>query len=290
MISAYIITKNEERYIRKCLESIKNVVDEIIILDGYSVDKTVDICKEYTDKIYLHKFSGSFAEERTLAVSKTKYEWILQIDADETLSENLQKELRNLLQQTEYVVFSFARRNYYDEESKKWTKYAYYPDYQPRLFKKDNVKYNLSRTIMEEAIIDGKILYLPNSLYINHYVPNKYALSNFKNQHLRSIKLQSKWYKRDKPKIYYILMIFPILIRHFVYMFIQNKWYKDGFIGFKAALIMALYMSMVNYYIAFERDIILFPLKLFEINNQLQKQIDELYKTNEWEELGETFK
>ena len=64
-ISACIITKNEEKHIRKCLESIKNVVDEIVIVDGYSIDKTIDICKEYTDKIYIQKFSGSFAEEVT---------------------------------------------------------------------------------------------------------------------------------------------------------------------------------------------------------------------------------
>ncbi len=284
-ISACIITKNEERYIRRCLESIKDIVDEIIILDGYSKDKTSEICKEYTDRIYTHKFSGSFAEERTIVLSMAKYDWILQIDADETISIKLQKYIKEFKEDDEYVAYAFARRNYYDKDEKRWTKYAYYPDYQPRLILKEKLKYNLNRTIMEEAIIDGEILYLSHDKYINHYVPNKYALSNLKNQHLRSIKLQSKWYKRDKPKIYYILMMFPIFIHHLLYMFVKNKWYKDGFIGFKASLIMALYMMMVNYYIAFDKDIILIPLKLFEINNHLQKQIDESYITNPWEDL-----
>jgi len=283
-ISACIITKNEEKYIGRCLDSIKDVVDEIIILDGCSIDKTVDICKKYTERIYVQKFSGSFAKERTTILSKARYDWILQIDADETLSEDLQKFIKEF-NSDKYVAYSFVRRNYYDFEEKRWTKYVYYPDYQPRLILREKLRYNLGRTIMEEAIIDGKISYLSYDKYMNHYVPNKYALSNFKNQHLRSIKLQSKWYKKDKSDFYYILIMFPTLIHHFIYMFIKNKWYKDGFVGFKASFIMALYMMMVNYYIVFDRDLILIPLKLFEINNRRQKQIDNIYKEKIWKDL-----
>lgn len=288
-ISAYILTKNEQKYIRNCLESIKNVVDEIIILDGYGTDKTIDICKEYTDKIYFHKFAGSYAEERTIALSKTGYDWVLQIDADETLSEQLQDELRNLTQYEGYIAHSFVRRNYYDKDGKKWTKHAYFPDYQPRLFKKDKLKYNLSRTVMEEAIIDGKIRYSPFNLYMNHYVPNKYSYSNFKNQHLRSIKLQAKWTKRTKPKFFYLFKMPFVYLHHFLKMSFFSKWYLDGIIGLKASSIMALYMVMVNYYSAFEDDRIpLLFLKIFEINNSYQKQLDKLYYYDQikpWEDL-----
>ncbi|MCK5602885.1 glycosyltransferase family 2 protein [Candidatus Pacearchaeota archaeon] len=285
-ISACIITKNEEKHIRKCLESIKNVVDEIVIVDGYSIDKTIDICKEYTDKIYIQKFSGSFAEERTTSVSKASHDWILQIDADETLSEKLQTYLRDLTQYNKYVAHSFARRNYYDKEGTKWTKHAYFPDYQPRLFKKDKLKYDISRTIMEEAIIDGKIRYAPFDLYLNHYVPYKYSYSNFKNQHLRSVKLQAKWTERTKPKAYYILKMPFVYFHHFFNLSIYNRWYLDGIIGLKAASIMAFYMVMVNYYTAFEDDKIPISfLKLFEKNDPLQKQIDNEYKIKIWEDL-----
>ncbi len=127
-ISVCIITKNEERYIRRCLESIKDVVDEIIVLDGCSEDKTIEICKEYTERVYTHKFSGSFAEERTIVLSMAKYDWILQIDADETISIKLQKYIKEFKEDNEYVAYSFARRNYYDKDEKRWTKHAYYPD------------------------------------------------------------------------------------------------------------------------------------------------------------------
>lgn len=282
-ISTYILTKNEEKYIHPCLESIKSVSDEIVIIDGYSTDKTIEICKEYTDKIYLHKFSGSFAEERMFAISKTQNSWILHIDADEAFSKDLINYIKNLKEDNEYDAYAFARRNYYDKEGKKWTRYTYFPDYQTRLFRKENTKY--TRYVCEGAEVDGIIKYESDNLYICHYVPNKYALSNFKNQHLRSIKIQSKQIERDKPRIYYLLKIFPVLIHHFVYMFVKNKWYKDGYTGFKASFIMSLYIMMVNYYIIFDRDIILLPLKIFEINNQLQKQIDDSYKTSPWKDL-----
>lgn len=284
-ISAYILTKNEERYIRNCLESIKDVVDEIIIVDGHSVDKTIDICKEYTDKIYLHKFSG-FAKERTFALSKTAHEWILQIDADETLSEKLQSELRGLTQYNEYVAHSFARRNYYDKDRKKWTKHAYFPDYQPRLFKKDSLRHDISRTTLEVVIIDGKIRYAPFDLYINHYVPNKYEFSNFKNQYLRSTKLQGKWHIPNKPKIFYILIMPFVFIHHFLKMGLFAKWYLDGIVGLKASSIMAFYMVIVNYYTAFDDDRIpLLFLKMFETNDIVQKKIDNDYKVKMWKEL-----
>ncbi len=286
-ISAYILTKNEEKYIRRCLESIKNVVDEIIIVDGYSADRTVDICREYTDKIYLHKFSGSFAEERTFAVSKTSHEWILQIDADETLSNELASNLRCLAQFNECVAHSFARRNYYDKDGKKWTKHAYFPDYQPRLFKKDKLRYNLNRTIMEEAIIDGKIKYAPFEMYMNHYVPNKYSFSNFKNQHLRSVKLQSKWNKSNQPKIFYFLKIPMVYLYHFLKLSLSSKWYLDGIIGLRASSIMAFYVIMVNYYTIFDDDRLpLLLFKLCELNDPIQKQIDNDYKIKIYEELG----
>jgi glycosyltransferase involved in cell wall biosynthesis len=226
------------------------VVDEIIIVDGYSTDKTVDICKEYTDKIYLHKFSGSFAVERNFSISKAIYDWILVIDGDETLSENLQNNLEDLVQQNGYNAHAFARRNYYDENGEKWTKYAYFPDYQIRLFKKDKASYN--RTVCEGADVDGITKYEPYELYINHYVPNQYSYSNFRNHIIRSAKIQSKWAEeRIKPKAYYILKLPFIFFYHFFIMIFVYKWYLDGIIGFKAAFTMSLYFFMVNYYIVF---------------------------------------
>ena len=114
-ISACILTKNEEGSIERCLENIKDYVDEIVIVDGFSGDITVEIARKYTDKIYQKEFSGSFAVERNYSIEKSTGEWILVIDADETLSKELQDNLRSLTQQDEYSAYAFARRHYYED-------------------------------------------------------------------------------------------------------------------------------------------------------------------------------
>ena len=85
MISAVLIVKNEENYLPKCLESIKGV-DEIIICDTGSTDKTIEVAHKYTDKVFTdYKWNDSFCEARNHALSKATGDWILSIDADETL-------------------------------------------------------------------------------------------------------------------------------------------------------------------------------------------------------------
>ncbi len=247
-ISACIIVKNEENCIRKCLESIKKVVDEIVVVDGYSEDKTVEICREYTDKVYLHNWSGSFSKERNFSISKATNDWILVIDADETLSKELQDNLRHLAQQNEYSAYAFTRRHYYDEYGEKWTKHVFYPDYQIRFFQKDITKYN--GIIHETPEIYGKTKSLPLEFYINHYVPNHYSYESFKKHHLRWVKIQARETKGTKPNIFYLVKSVFVFFYYFIKFFLIENWYLDGIVGFKASLMMASYFFMINYYIA----------------------------------------
>jgi glycosyltransferase involved in cell wall biosynthesis len=90
-LSACMIVKNEEDQIRRCLESIKNVIDEIIIVDTGSIDKTVEISREYTDKIYFHEWENDFSKHRNQSISYATGDWILIIDADEELVTNREK-------------------------------------------------------------------------------------------------------------------------------------------------------------------------------------------------------
>jgi glycosyltransferase involved in cell wall biosynthesis/Tfp pilus assembly protein PilF len=94
-ISCCMIVKNEEIFLEKCLESIKDYVDEIIIVDTGSTDKTVDIAERYTDKVYFHPWEGSFSKARNQALSYATSDWIFQIDGDEELIEGSGENLRN---------------------------------------------------------------------------------------------------------------------------------------------------------------------------------------------------
>ncbi len=101
-ISACMIVKNEEKFLSRCLDSIKDVVDEIIIVDTGSTDNTVEIAKRYTDKIFFHEWQNSFSEARNFALQFATCEWILQIDADEELEQEDIPILRAVLKHKEF--------------------------------------------------------------------------------------------------------------------------------------------------------------------------------------------
>ena len=95
MLSVAIITHNEEDNIRGALESVK-WADEIVVVDSGSTDRTQEICREYTDKIYSSEWQG-FSEQKNRAVSFTTQPWILVLDADERITEELKKEILNVV-------------------------------------------------------------------------------------------------------------------------------------------------------------------------------------------------
>ena len=85
MISAAMIVRNEQAHLARCLESIKKVANEIVIVDTGSTDKTVEIAEEYTKNIYNQKWTDNFSLHRNYSFSKCTNDWIIQIDADEEL-------------------------------------------------------------------------------------------------------------------------------------------------------------------------------------------------------------
>ena len=95
-ISVIIGTLNEQNQIRACLESVKDLVEEIIVTDSVSNDKTVEICREYTDKIFIRPYQR-YARTRNWMLQFATNEWVLSLDADERFSPELIQEIRNVL-------------------------------------------------------------------------------------------------------------------------------------------------------------------------------------------------
>ena len=133
-LSVCIITYNEERNIRTCLESVK-WADEIVVVDSKSTDQTVKICSEYTDRIILRDFPGHI-EQKNYALSQASNNWVFCIDADEELSPDLQSEIKTVLEAKDLreAGFYVSRKTEYLGE---WVTYGrWYPDYKLRLFDK----------------------------------------------------------------------------------------------------------------------------------------------------------
>lgn len=158
-ISAVVITYNEEANIGDCLESI-SWTDEIIVIDSGSTDKTVEIAKKYTDKVFMHEWSG-YSAQKNHGIRLTKEDWILSIDADERVTYDLKKEILANLGSKSFNGFYMPRRSYF---LGKWLKYSgWYPDYQLRVFRKSDGKFN-ERVVHEGVKVSGDIGYLDSDL------------------------------------------------------------------------------------------------------------------------------
>ncbi len=111
LISIAMIVKDEEAMLRACLDSVKEIADELVIVDTGSVDKTIEIAKSYTDKVYSYVWQGDFSAARNFAIERCSCEWILSIDADERI-EVRQDYLRELITNTTKEVFMLPLKNF----------------------------------------------------------------------------------------------------------------------------------------------------------------------------------
>jgi hypothetical protein len=160
MLSVCIIVYNEERNIGACLESVK-WADEIVVLDSYSGDRTVETARRYTDKVFQAPWEG-FSRNKNLCVGKATHEWILVVDADERMTPELKNEICSLSEGVDgYYV---GRKNFF---LGKWIRFCgWFPDYSIRLFRKSKGTFG-DRAVHEAVRIDGKTAKLSQPLL--HY-------------------------------------------------------------------------------------------------------------------------
>lgn len=141
-ISATIIALNEERNIERCLKSLQGVADEIIVVDSFSKDKTVDICEKYGAKVFQHPFEG-YGSQKNFAVSQASFDFILSLDADEALSEALKKSLLAVKTDETPDAFKCRRLNNF---CGKWIRHGgWYPDRQLRFWDRNAGSWNESK-------------------------------------------------------------------------------------------------------------------------------------------------
>lgn len=164
-ISATIITRNEEARIEQCIGSLQGIADEIIVVDSFSTDSTVEICRRLGCKVSQRRFQG-YGAQRQYATSLTSHKYVLAIDADEVLSPSLRKSLMRLKAEGfTHRVYAFSRLNFYCGTPVRHS--GWYPDLQTRLFDKSYASWNLrdvrERVVFPDsvrpALVDGDILH-----------------------------------------------------------------------------------------------------------------------------------
>lgn len=254
-ISAVINTLNEERNIRRAIDSIK-WVDEIIVCDMHSDDQTIKIAKGLGAKIILHKRSRYVEPARNFAISKASGEWILILDADEQVPESLKEklvEIANKVDQIDYV--RIPRKNLIFG---KWIQASmWWPDLNIRFFKKGKVKWG--DKIHSSPEVSGLGLDLPadEKWAIVHH--NYQTITQFLERMNRYTDIQAEEFKKAGYQFDWRDLVEKPL-SEFLSRFFANQGYKDGFHGLALSMLQA-YSFMVVY------------LKLWEMSHFKQQEI-----------------
>lgn len=165
LLSVTILTHNEEQSVEACLNSLIGVADEIVVVDSFSNDHTVEICRRYGCRISFRRFRG-YGAQRQYATSLTTHQYVLSVDADEVLSEQLRESIKRLKREGfTHRVYSVLRRNFFCGVAMRHS--GWEPDISIRLFNKRYANWNL-KDIAERitfppsllpALLDGELLH-----------------------------------------------------------------------------------------------------------------------------------
>ena len=258
--SALVLTLNEEKNIKRCLQSLA-WCDDIVVLDSFSTDETQHIAREFGVRIYQRRFDN-YASQRNFGLHQVKYknDWVLMLDADEIVSEELKEEIEKILRNTKSDNSMYRMRRK-DHLFNKWIKHSSgYPTWFGRMVRPDMV--TVKRAINEEYHTDGKVEYLTGHLLhypfnkgISHWIDkhNKYSSMEAEllvNETISNIYIKDIWNfdpvvrRKALKKIIYSLPGRPVLI--FFALYILRMGILDGKPGFIYCLLRAYYEFIIN--------------------------------------------
>jgi glycosyltransferase involved in cell wall biosynthesis len=238
-VSVVILTKNEEKNIEDCLRSVYGWADEIIVVDDESQDRTVEIARKYTDRVIVKKMDIE-GRHRNWAYAQANNEWILSLDADERVTNELQREIMKLLQnKPQFEAYTIPRRNYIGNY---WLRYGgEYPAPQLKLFRKSKFKFE-EVDVHPRAFLEGKCGNLKNDII--HYSWRDFGdyLSKLNNQTTREAQ---KWIATGQ-KMTFLHALWRAFDRFFYRRMLRKKAYRDGIYGFMVAVFSGLY-QIISY-------------------------------------------
>lgn len=235
-ISVVIITRDEEKNIAGCLQSVQ-WAEDIVVVDAESRDRTVELCKKFTPRVYQRPWPG-YAEQKSFALRHAKREWVLSLDADERVSDELREEISALvMSQPECDGYYLPRLSGY---LGKWIRHCgWYPGYQLRLFRKSRTSVAQAR-VHEGFVVRGKVGYLHGALLHYSYrdlEENVRKLNRYSTleAHDRLKHAQVRWYH---------FVFHPL--SEFWRKFVLRKGLREGMHGFVLCT-MSAFQKMVLY-------------------------------------------
>ena len=239
-ISVAMITFNEEKILRKTLESVKNLVDEIVIVDSGSTDDTENIAKEFGARFYKESWKG-YGPQRNSAIEKCEGTWILNIDADEEISEELKNKILDITsdKKNKKEIFKINRLSVCF--GKKIKHGGWGTSYAIRLFKKGAGIFN-DNVVHESFETDKEIYKIKENIYHHSYLTMEDYFSRFNRYTTEGAK---DYYNKGKKVGIFDITLNPIY--KFLKMYIFRLGFLDGVEGFVIASTSSLY-SMIKYF------------------------------------------
>ena len=234
-LSAVIITLNEEKDLPRCLNSIKDITSEIIIVDSGSSDKTLQIAQEFRAKVHFRKFDN-YANQKNYALSKANGNWILSIDADEEIEEELKKEIASKLKykESKIAAYSIPRKNIIFGKFIKYSRWQPELDRHIWLWKKDTGKW--VGDVHEELIVAGEVGRMEHAKIHYQYETVKEFLDMIN----RYSELEAEEKVKSGQNFSYFRFVFEpkynFLVRYF-----YRLGFLDGWRGFILSYLMAIY-------------------------------------------------
>jgi len=229
-LSVVIITFNEERNIQRCIESALKVTNDIVIWDSFSTDKTKEICARYPVQFFQHSWEG-YSISKNKANGKARYDWILSLDADEALSDDLVQSVRSLMA-SGLAPAGFARLTNYCGS---WIKYCgWYPDQKWRIFNRQAVEW---RGLIHESLCwksnedSAEVIILKGDCY--HY--SYYSKEDHFRQADKFVRMMAEE-KASQGKTTFWWMRFLSPISKFVQMYILKLGVLDGWAGWQVCV------------------------------------------------------
>ncbi|PLV59455.1 glycosyltransferase family 2 protein [Thermotoga sp. KOL6] len=203
LLSVAMIVKDEEQNIRRALESAKSVVDEIVVVDTGSKDRTPEIASEYTDKLFFHEWKDDFSEARNFSLRFPTCEWVLILDADEEVSEDFKKNIRSFLESLPRDVNTvyLPTLSYLDWDFKR-TEIAS----TPRIFRNGTVRYK--NIVHNQPVYKPKVVHAPFVIYHYGYIWTRKLKKKKYERTATLIKKHLETAKNPAERIYYLVQLY----------------------------------------------------------------------------------
>ncbi|MBI2861431.1 MAG: glycosyltransferase family 2 protein [Chloroflexi bacterium] len=240
-LTAAIITRDEAGQIAECLESAQ-WADELLVVDAFSSDSTVAICRRHTDRVYQRQFV-SFPAQRNIALSLARSDWVLFLDADERVPSSLAEEIKATLSDSASettVGYWIPRRNLI---LGRWIRYGgWSPDHQLRLLRRGSAQYDDTRLVHEVVLLNGEAGYLTEAII--HYNYRTFWELWQKQARYALLEAEGLAHQGVKPRRRSLL---GQPLREFHRRYWQLQGWRDGGHGLLLACAMAWYAGLVQW-------------------------------------------